>query len=51
MKTNHTPAKTNLPVTPPGIEPRSSEPESDILSIKLWGLSNLTKIIKIGIEI
>jgi hypothetical protein len=24
-------------VTPPGFEPRSSEPESDILSIELWG--------------
>ena len=24
-------------VTPPGFEPESSEPESDILSIELWG--------------
>ena len=26
-----------LNVTPPGFEPRSKEPESSILSIKLWG--------------
>ena|GEM_PF-5498939 len=26
-------------VTPPGFEPRSKEPESSILSIKLWGHS------------
>ncbi len=26
-----------LKVTPPGFEPRSKEPESSILSIKLWG--------------
>ena len=25
-----------LNVIPPGFEPRSSEPESDILSIELW---------------
>ena len=28
---------THKKVTPPGFEPRSSEPESDILSIELWG--------------
>ncbi len=28
-----------LIVTPTGFEPISSEPESDILSIELWGLS------------
>ena len=26
-----------LPVTPKGFEPISSEPESEILSIELWG--------------
>jgi hypothetical protein len=31
-------------VTPPGFEPRSSEPESDILSFELWGLFSLVCI-------
>ena|GEM_PF-981585 len=30
-------------VTPPGFEPRSSEPESEILSIELWGQKRLQK--------
>lgn len=35
-------------VTPPGFEPRSSEPESDILSIELWGryFFGVAKIVK-----
>lgn len=34
-------------VTPPGFEPRSSEPESDILSIELWGRFTVGKNNKI----
>ena len=31
-------------VTPPGFEPRSKEPESSILSIKLWGRNLRCKV-------
>lgn len=30
-------------VTPSGFEPKSSEPESEILSIELWGLDELCR--------
>ncbi len=31
-------------MTPSGLEPKSSEPESEILSIELWGLNWAAKV-------